>query len=197
MIFRDLAIEMRVKTHEWFKVLDILARTSGPGDDVLLQRAGKHAGDSFMERQKWQSAAKHYEDGQHYKELVECFVMMDDYARLEGLIQQLPEGNECLLQLAEIFSNAGLCNQAVESYLKLDMINEALDTCIRLNQWDKAVELSEKYKLSSGHNARQLLEKYVKELSGNSEQNLAAAQLYRHAAMYLEAAKIIFEVSIL
>lgn len=47
------------------------------------------------------------------------------------------------------------------------MINEALDTCIRLNQWDKAVEISEKYHLS---NASDLLNKYA----GNQHINIFA-----------------------
>lgn len=52
-VFRDLAIDMRTKMHDWFRVLQILQSSSGPGDDVLLQRAWKHVGDYFMERQKW------------------------------------------------------------------------------------------------------------------------------------------------
>lgn len=39
--------------HDWFRVLQILQSSNGPGDDVLLQRAWKHVGDYFMERQKW------------------------------------------------------------------------------------------------------------------------------------------------
>ncbi|CAD5229090.1 unnamed protein product [Bursaphelenchus okinawaensis] len=189
---RDLAIDMRTKMNDWFRVLQILQTSTGPGDDIMLQRAWKHVGDFFMDRQKWQSAAKHYESGQHFKELVKCYVMMDDYARLETLAQQLPDGHEVLKDLADIFTNSGLCNQAVECYLRLDMINEALDTCIRLNQWDKAVELSEKYKLS---NAINLLNNYAEELTGSIEKTLAAAQLYRKAAMSLEATKIIFNIA--
>ncbi|CAD5234713.1 unnamed protein product [Bursaphelenchus xylophilus] len=189
---RDLAIDMRTKMNDWFRVLQILQTSSGPGDDIMLQRAWKHVGDYFMERQKWQSAAKHYESGQHYKELVRCYLMMDDYARLESIAQQLPDGHEVLNNLAEIFTNSGLCNQAVECYIRLGMVNEALDTCIRLNQWDKAVELSEKYKLS---NAINLLNNYAEELTGSIEKTMAAAQLYRKAAMYLQATKITFDIA--
>ena len=44
---------------------------------------------------------------------------MDDFARLEALAQQLPNGNPVLLRLAEIFLNAGLCTQAVSCYIKV------------------------------------------------------------------------------
>ncbi|KAI6210654.1 WD repeat-containing protein 35 [Aphelenchoides besseyi] len=191
-IYRDLAIDMRTKMHDYFRVLQILQTSSGPGDDVLLQRVWKNVGDFFMERQKWQSATKHYENGQNFQELVKCYLMMDDYARLEALSQQLPDGHAVLKLLAEIFINSGLCAQAVDCYLRLDMITEALDTCIRLNQWDKAVELSEKYHLA---NASDLLSRYAQELTGSSEKTLAAAQLYRKAAMFLQSARIIFEIA--
>lgn len=51
--FRDLAIDMRKKMFDWFRVLQILQTSSGPGDDILLQQAWKHVGNYFMERQKW------------------------------------------------------------------------------------------------------------------------------------------------
>lgn len=108
--------------HDWFRVLQILQSSTGPGDDVLLQRAWKHVGDYFMERQKWQSAAKHYEHGQNFKELVKCYLMMDDFARLESLAQQLPDRHDVLRLLAEIFTNSGLCNQAVDCYIRVSFL---------------------------------------------------------------------------
>lgn len=101
---------MRKKMFDWFRVLQILQTSSGPGDDILLQQAWKHVGNYFMERQKWyypastqgaysflrQSAAKHYEHGQNYAELVKCYLMMDDFSRMETLSQQLPDGHDVL-----------------------------------------------------------------------------------------------------
>jgi hypothetical protein len=45
--------------------------------------------------------------------------MMDDFARLEALAQQLPDRHEVLRLLAEIFTNSGLCAQAVECYIRV------------------------------------------------------------------------------
>lgn len=86
---------------------------------MLLQRAWKFVGDFFMERQKWQSAAKHYEQGNNFNELVKCYLMMDDFARLETLAQNLPDRHEVLRLLAEIFTNSGLCSQAVDCYIRV------------------------------------------------------------------------------
>ena len=68
---------------------------------------------------------------------------------------------------------------------QLDMTTEALNACIRLNQWDKAVELSENYHLVDADLDRVL--------ASSSDKTLAAAQLYKKAAMFLHAAKIVFE----
>lgn len=178
--------------HDWFRILQILQTSSGAGDDLLMQQAWKHVGDYFMERQKWQTAAKHYEHGQNYSELATCYLMMDDYSRLETLAQHLPDGHEVLKKLGEIFANAGLSEQSVDCYIRCEMVTEALDVCIRLNQWDKAVELSKKYHLQD---VQGLLSKYAEHLTGSNEKTLAAVQLYRKAAKFLQAARIVFEVS--
>ncbi len=49
----DLAIAMRRKMNDWFRILQILQTSSGPGDDQLLQLAWNHVGDYFADRQKW------------------------------------------------------------------------------------------------------------------------------------------------
>ncbi len=50
---RDLALALRRKVHDWFRVLQILQSQSAPGDDQLLQEAWSHVGDYFADRQKW------------------------------------------------------------------------------------------------------------------------------------------------
>jgi hypothetical protein len=89
------------------------------------------------------------------------------------------------------------------------MVNEALDTCIRLNQWDQACAMGADFKLGQLENiwncksvCKCRLKFYqstqfysdLDELTGTNEKTLAAAQLYRKAAMFIHAAKIVFEV---
>ena len=52
-VCRDLAIALRKKVHDWFRILQILQMGTGVGDDVLLQEAWNHVGDYFADRQKW------------------------------------------------------------------------------------------------------------------------------------------------
>ncbi|VDK65373.1 unnamed protein product [Gongylonema pulchrum] len=50
---RDLAIAVREKTNNWFRIMEILQKSSSPGDDELLRKASNHIGDYYAERQNW------------------------------------------------------------------------------------------------------------------------------------------------
>lgn len=50
---RDLAISLRIKLGDWFRVLQLLKTGSGDCDDTLLEQAYNAIGDYFADRQKW------------------------------------------------------------------------------------------------------------------------------------------------
>lgn len=50
---RDLAISLRMKLGDWFKVLALLKSGSGDSDDALLEQANNAIGDYYADRQKW------------------------------------------------------------------------------------------------------------------------------------------------
>lgn len=50
---RDLAIELREKMNDWFRIMEILQKSKQPGDDELLKKTWNHVGDYYAERQKW------------------------------------------------------------------------------------------------------------------------------------------------
>ena len=50
---RDLAIGLRMKLGDWFRVLQLLKTGSGDSDDALLEQAHNAIGDYFADRQKW------------------------------------------------------------------------------------------------------------------------------------------------
>ena len=50
---RDLAISLRIKLGDWFRVLQLLKTGSGDADDALLEQAYNAIGDYFADRQKW------------------------------------------------------------------------------------------------------------------------------------------------
>lgn len=53
ILCRDLAISLRIKLGDWFRVLQLLKTGSGDCDDTLLQQAYNAIGDYFADRQKW------------------------------------------------------------------------------------------------------------------------------------------------
>ncbi|EJD74175.1 WD repeat protein 35 [Loa loa] len=189
---RDLAIELREKMNDWFRIVEILQKSRQPGDDELLKKAWNHIGDYYAERQKWKQAESYYEKGENHEQLIRCYLMDDNYDNMELLAKRLPDGDKLISEIGEIFVSAGLCEQAVQCFVRCGMLNEALDACIQLNQWEQAVQLSKTYNLRDVH---LLLNRYAEQLTGSNEKTLAAVQLYRRAGKYLEAARIIFDIA--
>ena len=59
-----------------------------------------------------------------------------------NLANDLPAENvDHLNNLGERFRRAGMCKPAVDALLKANNVKAAVDCCVLLNQWDRAVEL--------------------------------------------------------
>uniref|UniRef100_A0A0K0FYV2 ANAPC4_WD40 domain-containing protein n=1 Tax=Strongyloides venezuelensis TaxID=75913 RepID=A0A0K0FYV2_STRVS len=189
---RDLAIDMRKKMNDWFRILQILQTSKCSGDDILLQQTWKHVGDHFLEKGQYNIAVKYYENGQNWGDYIKCCLLLDDFEKLKWVALQLNDGNGLLKELGSIFAGAGLSEEATECFVRCDALDEALDVCIQLNQWDKAVELSKKYQM---RDIPSMLKKYASLISGNNDTTLAAVQLYRKAGKFCESVKIINEIA--
>lgn len=89
------------------------------------------------------------------------------------------------------FSSVGLCEQAVQAYLRHGDVKTAVDTCVLLNQWELAVNLAQQ------HNFQQiegLLAKYAQHLLDKNKK-IEAVQLYRKASRHTEAAKLLNQMA--
>lgn len=51
-LHRDLAVNLRKKLGDWFKVIQLL-KHGGGGDDLQLEEAWNAVGDYYADRQKW------------------------------------------------------------------------------------------------------------------------------------------------
>ncbi|KAM9786504.1 WD repeat-containing protein 35 isoform X1 [Syngnathus typhle] len=188
---RDLAISLRMKLGDWFRVLQLLKTGSGDCDDALLEQAYNAIGDYFADRQKWVNAVQYYVQGRHQEKLAECYYMLEDYENLEKLTNSLPENHKLLPEIGQMFTTVGMCEQAVKAYLKCNQAKAAVDTCVHLNQWNKAVELAR------NHNMREikpLLSKYASHLLEKNK-ILEAVELYQKAHHFLDAAKLMFKIA--
>nr|XP_033792878.1 WD repeat-containing protein 35 isoform X3 [Geotrypetes seraphini] len=131
---RDLAISLRIKLGDWFRVLQLLRTGSGDSDDTLLEQAYNAIGDYFADRQKWVNAVQYYLQGRNQERLAECYYMLEDYEGLEMLASALPENNKLLPDIAHMFVTVGMCEQAVTAFLKCNLPKAAVDACVHLNQ---------------------------------------------------------------
>uniref|UniRef100_A0A8B9YDM9 WD repeat-containing protein 35 n=1 Tax=Bos mutus grunniens TaxID=30521 RepID=A0A8B9YDM9_BOSMU len=131
---RDLAISLRLKLGDWFRVLQLLKTGSGDADDSLLEQAHNAIGDYFADRQKRLNAIQYYVQGRNQERLAECYYMLEDYVGLENLASSLPENHKLLPEIAQMFVRVGMCEQAVTAFLKCNQPKAAVDTCVHLNQ---------------------------------------------------------------
>ncbi|XP_030902468.2 WD repeat-containing protein 35 isoform X2 [Melopsittacus undulatus] len=188
---RDLAIGLRIKLGDWFRVLQLLKTGSGDSDDALLEQAYNAIGDYFADRQKWLNAVQYYVQGRNQERLAECYYMLEDYKGLENLANSLPENNKLLPDIAYMFVRVGMCEQAVSAFLKCNRPKDAVDTCVHLNQWDKAVELAK------NHNMKEIGSLLARYASHLLEKNkiFDAIELYHKANYFFEAAKLMFKIA--
>ncbi|XP_068420229.1 WD repeat-containing protein 35 [Eschrichtius robustus] len=188
---RDLAIGLRLKLGDWFRVLQLLKTGSGDADDSLLEQAHNAIGDYFADRQKWLNAVQYYVQGRNQERLAECYYMLEDYEGLENLANSLPENHKLLPEIAQMFVRAGMCEQAVTAFLKCNQPKAAVDTCVHLNRWNKAVELAK------SHNMKEIGSLLARYASHLLEKNkiLDAIELYRKASYFYDAAKLMFKIA--
>ncbi|XP_022369245.1 WD repeat-containing protein 35 isoform X5 [Enhydra lutris kenyoni] len=188
---RDLAIGLRLKLGDWFRVLQLLKTGSGDADDSLLEQAHNAIGDYFADRQKWLNAVQYYVQGRNQERLAECYYMLEDYEGLENLASSLPENHKLLPEIAQMFVRVGMCEQAVTAFLKCNQPKAAVDTCVHLNQWNKAVELAKNHSMKE---IGSLLARYASHLLEKNK-TLDAIELYRKANYFYDAAKLMFKIA--
>ncbi|KAI9007103.1 hypothetical protein BC832DRAFT_554249 [Gaertneriomyces semiglobifer] len=208
---KDLAIELREKIGDWFRVVQLI-KSGGGTDDILLERAWNHIGDYYYERQKWAQAATYYAQGRNYERLVECYYIIEDYERLEKLVFLLPDSSVLLRDIGEKFAAVGMNDQAVQAYVKAGDIKAAVDASVYINQvslsqamslllvithgtmrgqWATAIELAQKYQIQE---IQALLSQYAAGLLSENKRT-EVIDLYRKANYCQKSAKLLSELA--
>ncbi|MCL4131009.1 UNVERIFIED_CONTAM: hypothetical protein GTU68_000378, partial [Idotea baltica] len=186
----DLAIGLRRKLGDWFRVHQLL-KTSGAGNDKQMEEALNNIGQHYAERQQWEEALKNFEASHNHKMLALCYYKLEDFDALESLVKSLQETSELLPIIADQFGTVGMCQQSVAAYLKCNKIKNAIDVCVELNQWQEAVELAKKHNLTE---IGGLLTRYATHLLKKGKR-LQAIELFRKADRRIEAAKLIYDIA--
>lgn len=63
---RQLAVNMREKLGDWFRVVK-LVKSGGGGDDALLRRAWSNIGEYYFDRQRYEQALPYFRQGGNHK----------------------------------------------------------------------------------------------------------------------------------
>ncbi|EGB12638.1 hypothetical protein AURANDRAFT_51986 [Aureococcus anophagefferens] len=188
---KDLAIELRVRLGDWARVSHLVQ--SGGGDDKQLASAYCKLGDHYALRSFWEFRTLFLPRRQD--KMAECYYRLGDFAALEALAGAVPQGAPLLLDLGRKFESVGLHAPAVEAYLRAGEPKAAIDCCVLLNQWEKAVEIAEEFGFQQ---IEGLLAKYAAALLQRGDRLLAAplsAVLYRKANKATDAAKLLAAIA--
>ncbi|KAJ3324647.1 WD repeat-containing protein 35 [Boothiomyces sp. JEL0866] len=174
---KDLAVDIRIRMGDWFRVVQLI-KTGGGGDDLLLEKAWNQIGDFYYDRQRWSQAVTYYVQGRNIDKLIEIYYLLEDFENLEK-------------NLAQKFLSVGLSDQAVSIFMKLGDVPQAINACVHLNLWSTAIELAEKHKFKDIEN---ILNKYASHILKNSKKK-EAIELYRKANYCQKSALLIFGIA--
>lgn len=189
----DLALEMRKRLGDWFRVVQMV--TQGYGDDMDHQLALNQIGDYYADRQKWMKAAQFYSQAKNNKKLATCFYMLEDFTGLEGLVHALPQGpdsTELLKEIGDKFTSVGMVHEAEVAFLRAGEPRLAIDACASLNEWDQAVQLAQQH--ADPAHIEELLARYASHLLQKGDK-FEAMTLYRKAHKHTKAASLLAELA--
>ena len=82
----DLALKMRRKLGDWFRVVQLIKNGAG-GDDQLLNQAWNSIGTYYFDRQRYQEASRFFAQGNNYEGRAECCYRIEDWHGLEELVR--------------------------------------------------------------------------------------------------------------
>lgn len=89
---KDLALDLRIRLGDWFRVVQLI-KTGASGDDALLEKAYNKIGDYYAERQRWRQAVNYYGQARNYEKLVEVNYILEDFDGIEKIAVNLSENS--------------------------------------------------------------------------------------------------------
>lgn len=175
----DLAVAMRLRYGDWFRVLKLLPHTGG--DDALTARAQVELGDYYAERGRWDKALPYYARAHAAPQLMAACFATESYDRLPELVDSLPHGDALLGSLGEQCAAVGLVELATEAFLRLGDPKRALATCVAFHQCGRALELAQAHRLADDNSA------IDSQLSTHADNLLAQGRLTDAVLLYNQA----------
>ncbi|XP_052827196.1 WD repeat-containing protein 35 [Octopus bimaculoides] len=184
----DLAVAMRKKMGDWFRVLHLLTSNSS-GDDNQLEEAWNAIGDYFADRQQWLIKVDVSDLSPLLPNLLALCQNLKPISVSADMGIALWLRSMAPWNIGDMFITVGMCEQAVEAYIKCNRVKAAIDCCIQLNHWNMAIDLARKYSIKD---IDSMLTKYMSHLLEKGR-TMNAVELYCKAGHYLEAAKLLMK----
>ena len=129
-IIRDLALALRRKLGDWSRVAEL--QKSNTETDSENQSTYDQMGNYYCDRHQYSEACHYYKLARNNAKLAECSYNMEDYELLEQLAESLDQAEPLVPKIAAMFASVGLCQQAVQCYLKVGFYSYLL-SYLRVN----------------------------------------------------------------
>ncbi|CAB0034917.1 unnamed protein product [Trichogramma brassicae] len=190
---RDLAVTLRLRLGEQPRALQLMRLSTtnlgtGSGD---APRAEASWGEQLALGQQWRAAREHLERGGALERLLDCHYRLEEYEQqLAAVAARLQEPN-ALRRAGRMLASVGMVQQAVACFVRCAELRLAVDTCVRANRWEQALELARTWRLPG---IPELLAKYARHLL-SAGRRLQAVELYRQADRPLEAARLLLDLA--
>lgn len=183
----DLAIQLRERLGDWFRVAQLM-QSHTIGSDVEYEKTNTAIGDYYVDRQNWASAREYYAKSNNVEKELNCLYMLEDWDSLKAVASRLTEKHPLLLNLGHMLASVGLCVQAADALVKAGDVQGAIDVCIAQTQWAEATRLAVEHKQ---HGVPELLANSARQLI-EAGRTLEAIDFLCKAEQYLEAAKFMY-----
>ena len=187
---KDLSINMRLKLGQWDRVINLM-NEKGVVDENNMKIAYSNSADQYMDEKDYEKAEEFYKKANNNEGLINVWFATEEFDKASNFIERIPEQNEFLLFMGEKFETYGLCDEAVNCYLRYGDVKKAIDTCVLMNKWNLAVELAEK---NNFFQIEGLVNKFGSILLEKGKK-MDLVELYRKAHRHTDAAKILMKIA--
>ncbi|KAJ1508171.1 WD repeat-containing protein 35, partial [Coelomomyces lativittatus] len=183
---RDLALDMYLGLCHWFRIVQ-MGQAWG-ANDALMEQCWKSIGEEYMRQSKWNQAITFLTQARQFDSLADCYFFSGNTLALEKLCLSLPSTNPVLEKIGDHFAALGMCQEAVSAYMKRGLTQKAVDLCVHLHQWHRALELSKNTAVID-----KLFNQFASKLKANGDVFLLIS-LYKNANLCLKAAQLLFDL---
>ncbi|KAI1284858.1 WD repeat-containing protein 35 [Halotydeus destructor] len=187
---KDLAINLGKTLGNYSRVVELIKSDLGATSDDEIRDVMSKVGDYCAERLEWKEAIEYYEESGRLDKLYRAYCCVEDYSGLKRLLENFEPDPALLLCLGETFESVGMCSEAVNAYVRANRVQDAVNCCVHLNEWNTAIALAREHDLTD---IDELLSKYASHLL-EKKRFFDVVELYRKANRTSDAANMLLKI---